>query len=134
MAAAARWLNENAGEQERFLLFVDEFDPHEPFDTPAPWANRYDPDWNDDLLIWPPYAVKTVERGILSKRQARHVRANYGSKLSMIDHWFGHLLSAVDANHLWQDTTIILCTDHECRYQRHVVRSVRSGAAAYHTR
>ena len=112
MATAARWLNENAGQHDRFLLFIDEFDPHEPFDTPAPWANRYDPDWNDDLLTWPPYAVKTVARGILSEREARHVRANYGSKLSMIDHWFGHLLDAVDGNGLWQDTTIILCTDH----------------------
>src|SRR5215468_12473439 len=31
MAAAARWLDENAGAHPRFLLFVDEFDPHEPF-------------------------------------------------------------------------------------------------------
>src|SRR5262245_32596766 len=31
MATAARWLEENAGVHERFLLFVDEFDPHEPF-------------------------------------------------------------------------------------------------------
>ena len=40
-----------------FLLFVDEFDPHEPFDTPEPWAGRYDPDWEGELLIWPPYDV-----------------------------------------------------------------------------
>ena len=28
---------------DRFLLFVDEFDPHEPFDTPEPYASMYDP-------------------------------------------------------------------------------------------
>jgi arylsulfatase A-like enzyme len=112
MSAAARWLEENAGFHDRFLLFIDEFDPHEPFDTPEPWANRYDPDWREDLLIWPPYSVKTVERGVLTERQARHVRANYGSKLSMIDHWFGHLLDRVDALDLWRDTAIIVCTDH----------------------
>ena len=38
------------------LLVVDEFDPHEPFDTPEPWASRYDPDWSGERLIWPPYA------------------------------------------------------------------------------
>jgi arylsulfatase A-like enzyme len=112
MHTAAAWLEDNAHAHERFLLFVDEFDPHEPFDTPAPWANRYDPDWNDDLLIWPPYSVKTVERGTLTARQARHVRANYGSKLSMIDHWFGRLLDRLDADGLWDDTAVIVCTDH----------------------
>ena len=30
---------------ERVFLVVDEFDPHEPFDTPEPWATRYDADW-----------------------------------------------------------------------------------------
>jgi hypothetical protein len=112
MRAAAEWLDLNAGAHERFLLFVDEFDPHEPFDTPAPWANRYDPDWREDLMIWPPYSVKTVERGVLTPRQAHHVRANYGSKLSMIDHWFGTILDEVDRLDLWQDTAIIVCTDH----------------------
>jgi hypothetical protein len=112
MNRAARWLEENAGGDDRFLLFVDEFDPHEPFDTPAPWVNRYDPGWDGELMIWPPYSVKTVERGVLTERQARHVRANYGSKLSMIDHWFGRLLDQVDALGLWDDTAIIVCTDH----------------------
>jgi len=55
--AAARWLERDAPHHERFLLFVDELDPHEPFDTPEPWASRYDPDWRGPRLIWPPYAV-----------------------------------------------------------------------------
>ena len=40
MQAAARWLRDTAGRHDRSLLFVDEFDPHEPFDTPEPWASR----------------------------------------------------------------------------------------------
>ncbi|MCZ6619521.1 MAG: sulfatase [Gammaproteobacteria bacterium] len=112
MQTAADWLDENAGFHDRFLLFIDEFDPHEPFDTPEPWANKYDPDWSEELIIWPPYSVKTVERGVINARQAKHVRANYGSKLSMIDHWFGKLMDAVDKNGLWDDTVVILCTDH----------------------
>jgi arylsulfatase A-like enzyme len=112
MARAAQWLTENAGQHDRFLLFVDEFDPHEPFDTPPPWANRYDPDWHDRQIIWPPYSVDTIARGILSERAAQHVRANYGAKLSMIDHWFGRLLDVIDSNDLWRDTAVIVCTDH----------------------
>ena len=112
MRAAAEWLIRNAGQHDRFFLFVDEFDPHEPFDTPAPWAQRYDPDWQGPLLIWPPYAIGAVERGVLSRRQARQLRANYGAKLSMIDHWFGQLLGAIDRCGLWEDTLVVVCTDH----------------------
>ena len=60
MAAAAGWLDRELGAErgpsERALLVVDEFDPHEPFDMPEPWASRYDPDWEGERLIWPPYA------------------------------------------------------------------------------
>ena len=41
---------------DRWFLFVDEFDPHEPFDTPEPWLGRYeDEPWDDEWIIWPPY-------------------------------------------------------------------------------
>ena len=112
MKATADWLETNGTAHESFLLFVDEFDPHEPFDTPAPWNKKYDPDWDEDLIIWPPYAVGGVEKGIISERQGRHVRANYGAKLSMIDHWFGKILDVMDKDNLWEDTMFIVCTDH----------------------
>ncbi len=112
MQATADWITNNGGQVDPFLLFVDEFDPHEPFDTPAPWVNRYDDTWTEDVMIWPPYSVKTVERGVLTEREARHVRCNYGSKLSMIDHWFGKVLDAIEKQGLMESTLIVLCTDH----------------------
>jgi arylsulfatase A-like enzyme len=116
MAAAARWLDEEGAwhheQGNRFLLFVDEFDPHEPFDTPPQWAERYDPDWEGDHLIWPPYGKDVQARGVLDERQARQVRAQYGAKLAMIDHWLGRALAALDRNGLTDDTVVILCTDH----------------------
>lgn len=110
--AAAGWLQEHGEGHDSFLLFVDEFDPHEPFDTPAPWSKKYDPDWSDELIIWPPYAIGGIANGVISEREGRHVRSNYGSKLSMIDHWFGKLLDVMDRNNRWEDTLFIVCTDH----------------------
>ena len=92
MTAATRWVEENAGQHGRFFLFVDEFDPHEPFDTPERWAAKYDPDWEGPHLIWPPYAIGAKARGVLDDRQARQIRSQYGAKLPMIDHWLGKLL------------------------------------------
>ena len=112
LAAGARWLEENAGAHDRFFLMIDEFDPHEPFDTPEPWASLYDPDWEGPHLIWPPYVVGAQAKGVIDERQARQIRASYGAKLSMIDAWFGRMLDAMDAKGLWDDTLFALCTDH----------------------
>jgi arylsulfatase A-like enzyme len=112
MAATAEWLDQNAAHLDRFLLVVDEFDPHEPFDTPEPYASMYDPGWEGQHLIWPPYTIGGVEKGVLTERQARQVRASYGGKLTMIDAWFGEVLDAIDRNGLWADTAVIVCTDH----------------------
>ena len=112
MRTAAGWLRDGAPGDAPFLLFVDEFDPHEPFDTPEPWAGRYDPDWDGELLIWPPYDVGAVAQGRLSEREGRQIRANYGAKLSMIDHWAGEVFAALTERGLWDSTVVIVCTDH----------------------
>ncbi len=112
MAAAARWLDDNAAYHDRFFLFVDEFDPHEPFDTPEPYARMYDDSWDRPHLIWPPYMNGAVRRGLLTDREGRQVRASYGGKLTMIDAWFGKVIEAIDRNQLWDDTAVIVCTDH----------------------
>jgi hypothetical protein len=115
MAAAADWVGDAAQHHAdgRWLLFVDEFDPHEPFDTPEPWQGMYeDAPWDGERMIWPPYVVGGVSGGHLSEAEARHLRANYGAKLTMIDHWFGRIARAVRRHGLWADTAVIVCTDH----------------------
>ncbi|HMK11406.1 MAG TPA: sulfatase [Acidimicrobiales bacterium] len=114
MVAAADWLDRELTAarrpEERALLVVDEFDPHEPFDTPERWATRYDPDWEGERIIWPPYT--TQGDGVLNERERRHLRAQYGAKLSMIDHWLGRILDTIDRHDAWSTTALILCTDH----------------------
>ncbi|MBJ7281687.1 MAG: sulfatase [Acidimicrobiia bacterium] len=121
MTAAAKWLDQELGAQrrpeERAFLFVDEFDPHEPFDAPEKWASLYDDDWEGERLIWPPYTsgIKSedaFESPELSAREARHLRSQYGAKLSMIDHWLGLMIDTVDRHDAWDTTAFILCTDH----------------------
>ncbi len=133
MAGSAEWLRNAAPQHraagERWMLFIDEFDPHEPFDTPEPWATKYD-DWvpeDGERLIWPPYAVGAIADGHLTEQQGRHIRANYGAKLSMIDHWFGLLLDELDrpledGSSWWDSTAVVVCTDHG-----HYLGDVRDG-------
>jgi arylsulfatase A-like enzyme len=115
MASAASWLRHASRAHDRWMLFVDEFDPHEPFDTPEPWASMYDADpigLDQARLIWPPYIVGGTTKGAITEAQARQIRNNYGAKLSMIDHHFGSILDELDAQDLWDSTAVIVCTDH----------------------
>lgn len=113
MRAAADWLRHATPHHDRWFCFVDEFDPHEPFDVPDPWYGRYEDErWAGEALIWPPYADGAVSEGRLTEAQARHLRANYGAKLTMIDHWFGELMAALDEQQLWDTTAVIVTTDH----------------------
>jgi arylsulfatase A-like enzyme len=112
MTAAVDWIDQNASYLDRFLLVVDEFDPHEPFDTPEPYASMYDDSWQGPHLIWPPYAIGAIKNGVLTEREGQQVRACYGGKLTLIDNWLGKVLDAIDRNNLWEDTAVILCTDH----------------------
>jgi arylsulfatase A-like enzyme len=130
MAAATDWLRHAGAAHDRWMLFVDEFDPHEPFDTPEPWASMYDDDplTSDELaigrLVWPPYLVGGTSTGKITERQARQIRNNYGAKLSMIDHHFGRLLDELDEQDLWDTTAVIVCTDHG-----HYLGDVRAAGA-----
>ena len=63
-----------------------------------------------------------IEKGALTEREGQQVRANYGAKLTMIDHWLGEILDAVDEHDLWADTAVIVCTDHG-----HYLGDVRDG-------
>ena len=82
---------------DRWLLFVDEFDPHEPFDTPAPWdGDVRGRAWDGERSSGRRTPTAASSKGLLSEAEARQIRANYGAKLSMIDHWFGRILDALD--------------------------------------
>ena len=112
MAAATEWLERSARSHDRFMLFVDEFDPHEPFDTPEPYASMYDSSWQGPHMIWPPYVSGGLTRGVLTREQARQIRACYGAKLTMIDAWLGKLLGAIERGGFYDNTAVIVCTDH----------------------
>lgn len=112
MQVAAEWFSQHASMHERTLLVVDEFDPHEPFDSPEPWASKYRTNELDPWMIWPPYATEARARGMIDEHGERSLRAAYGAKLSMIDHWFGRLLDAIDGSPIASDTVVIVCTDH----------------------
>ncbi len=108
MRQAALWLEENARAHERYFLMVDEFDPHEPFDGPEEIWRRYDPDWKGPRdFYWPLYG-----RNDYTEAEVRHIRARYAAKVTPADRHLGRILDKMDDMRLWDDTALIVMTDH----------------------
>jgi len=101
------WLERNHT-HEKFFLYIDSFDPHEPFEAPQRFIDLYDPDYDGVKLIY----ANMYERSELADAEHHHVRARYAAACTMVDYWVGQLLEAVDRLGLRENTLIILVSDH----------------------
>ena len=104
---AIEWLQRNHS-HDKFFLYIDSFTPHEPFEAPQAYVDRYDPGWTGPKLIH----ANVYHRDQLTDAEHHHVRARYAASVSFVDHWVGRLLDAVDRLGLRDNTLVVLVSDH----------------------
>jgi arylsulfatase A-like enzyme len=96
---------------DNWYLQLETFDPHEPFFAHPEFKQLYPYDVDmmpEDLpLDWPDY--KEVDE---PEDYIQFMRYQYAALLSTCDHHLGRLLSLMDDLELWDDTLLIVCTDH----------------------
>jgi len=107
---ACEWLKDNAS-RDNFLLWLDCFDPHEPWDVPPEFVKMYDQRPDYDGRIDPRSFVARNSKE-LSEEGKQHVAAQYAAKVSWVDRWFGEVLNTLDATGLAKNTAILLTADH----------------------
>lgn len=106
MNEAIRWLEENY--KDKFFLYVDTFDPHEPWDPPKWFVDLYDPGYQGEEVIYPVYGPCDY----LTKEELKHMRALYAGEATLVDKWIGKLLAKIEDLGLLNNTIIIFTTDH----------------------
>lgn len=110
MKKAAQWLEQNA-EADNFMLWVEGFDPHEPFDVPEKYIDLYrqkDGDCYSGMpCYWPEYC-----ENMFTDEETRHLNVRYKALLTMTDHYIGKIFDVLDRHHMWDDTMVIFTTDH----------------------
>ena len=106
--SAADWLERNA-DADNFLLWVEGFDPHEPFDVPDEFLRLYGAEaaGGAEDPYWPDY-----EPDHYTEAQRRRFRTRYQALTTMTDHYLGKLLDVLDRHGLWEDTLVVFTTDH----------------------
>lgn len=95
------------GEADNWFLQIETFDPHEPFHAPERHRKAFPTDWKGPVRDWPPYARVTE-----TDDEADEMRANYNALLAHCDEQLGRLLDKMDALEMWDDTMLIVSTDH----------------------
>ncbi len=110
--------------RDNFLLWLDLWDPHEPFDAPDADLARYaDPDFDGNQIIYPSYG----RTGYMTSDEQNHVRALYAALATVTDRWIGHLLDALTANGLDQNTMVVFMSDHGHLFGDHGLQGKPTG-------
>jgi len=115
LSAAMDWLEGNA-KHESFFLWLDMWDPHEPFDCPLYDYARYaDPTYNGDQMLYPHYGRPTY----MSDAEMQNARALYAGNVTLVDRWMGEFLQLAERLGLFQNTLIIWLSDHGHLFGEH---------------
>lgn len=115
MIEAGRWLERNYRRSNPWLLYVDTFDPHEPWDAPPWYEELYAPGYDGEHIRFPLHR----DSGFLSAQELEHERAMYAAEVTMVDRWIGHLLDRLDDTGHRDDTTVIFLSDHGFLHGEH---------------
>ena len=106
METSIRWLKANH-DQRPFYLHIESFDPHEPWEPPPHFLEKYLPNAKGPSFIQPPYADITVPEPIQQR-----FRANYAGEVTCVDFWVGKLLAAIGELGLFENSIVVFTTDH----------------------
>ncbi len=130
MEAGVKWLREmkEKGKADRLFLWLDSFDPHEPWDPPERYYKLYEVRGYKGLPIINPSIYG--ERGGFVENftldEIRHIRAQYAGEVTLVDRWVGWFLEEVEGLGLLEDTLIVILSDHGEPLGEHgIIRKVR---------
>jgi len=93
--------------EDNWFLQIETFDPHEPFFTQQQWKDLYPHEYDGPQFDWPAYKPVTE-----TDDQVQHLRYEYAALVSMCDAYLGKVLDVMDEHDLWDDTLLIVNTDH----------------------
>jgi arylsulfatase A-like enzyme len=110
-----------------FLMFAHYFDPHEPYDPPAPYDTLFDQDYEgrigNSFVLHDhfPNVVGTRfdDLHVLAPRDWDHIRALYDGEIAFTDRAVGELLGGLEDRSLNDNTLIVFLSDHGEEFFEH---------------
>ena len=110
--AAMNYL-EKFRKKENIFFWLDNFDPHEPWDPPSVYNPEmkcpYDVNYEGKDIISP---ISTYVDDYLTEEENHHIRMLYAEKITMVDKWIGKFLDKLKELEMFDDSLIIFLSDH----------------------
>jgi arylsulfatase A-like enzyme len=106
---ARDWLERK--QEDPFFLFVHTYEIHAPYDPPAVYAEKFitSEDANAMRSFAPTYDHTVID---LNEEQRRHAIELYDGEIAYTDYLLGAFLQDFKARGLWENTLVILFSDH----------------------
>jgi arylsulfatase A-like enzyme len=98
-----------------FFMVVDCYDPHPPNDPPDKYTSLYD----DPYDAPEPYSPVQGPSDYLTERQLQRIRALYAGETTMMDRWLGTFLDKMEELGLFENTLLVLLSDHGVGFGEH---------------
>ncbi len=108
MTMGIEYLDRNCSSDNWFLQ-IETFDPHEPYFVPEHYKQLYNYNFSRFNNDWPDYRAVWDDADL---ELSRHYRMLNAALISMCDCQLGRLLDAMDRMSLWNDTMLVVNTDH----------------------
>jgi len=104
---AMRWLERNL-RGKPFMLWLEMFDPHEPWDAPKRFQKMYYDKYPVERFLF----GYGVNKGRLKPEDIPALKGLYSAEITFSDLWIGRLLNRVRELGLMDNTIIVFSTDH----------------------
>jgi arylsulfatase A-like enzyme len=105
---ACHWLEHNY-KTEKFLLWVDCFDVHEPWDPPQYFVEMYDRSGYDGPPMFHPNYGPASD---YTEAELQNLRAHYAGEVTLASKHIGRLLRMVEDTGLMDRTAVLFMADH----------------------
>ncbi len=111
---AIDWLERH--HKENFFLYIDTWDPHEPWDPPEYYVKPYYPDYAGELIS-PNYWNWKEDH--FSEKDLEIAHACYCGEITMVDRWLGLFMDRLKSLGLTDNTIVIFTSDHGFYFGEH---------------
>lgn len=105
---AVQWLERNRSHDKTFL-WVDSFEPHEPWDPPARFDVYRDPLYRGKRLILP---MGGAYAAWASEAEAQDIRGLYAGEAAFVDSCLGRLFAQMERLGYLDDSLVCIVADH----------------------
>lgn len=105
---AVEWLRANRV-HDKVFLWVDYFEPHEPWDPPQRFDVYTDPNYKGKRLIMP---MGGPASDWATHEEIHYIQGLYAGEASFVDHCLGPLFQTLEEEGYYEDSIIMVIADH----------------------